>query len=116
MFRILLPFFLLLLISCAATLEPVKKINGVSFVGGRNPIDVSHIQPVINVNANWASVMPFGFMRKADTTEIVFNVERQWWGERREGAKKTIEIFHSRGIKVMLKPQIRIWRGTFTGT
>ncbi|MCR9181346.1 MAG: glycoside hydrolase [Flavobacteriaceae bacterium] len=95
--------------------ERVSKINGVSFVASRDVIDSTHIQPVVEVNANWAAVMPFAFMQSKDTSAIVFNIERQWWGEREEGAKKTIHLMKQRGIKVMVKPQIWIRRGEFTG-
>ncbi len=91
------------------------KINGVSFVGSPEEITSVHIDPVVKVNANWAAVMPFGFVRNLETPTVVFNIERQWWGERRDGAKRTIELLNERGIKVMLKPQIWVWRGEFTG-
>ncbi|CAN0349237.1 unnamed protein product, partial [Ectocarpus sp. 4 AP-2014] len=86
-----------------------------SFVGGRNEVDASHIKPVVNVNANWACVMPFGFMRNLETPEIQYNIDRQWWGERRVGATKTARLFQAEGVKVMVKPQIWIWKGEFTG-
>ncbi len=95
--------------------ERVSKINGVSFVASREVIDSTHMQPVVDVNANWAAVMPFGFMQSKDSSAIVFNIERQWWGEREEGARKTIQLMQERGIKVMVKPQIWIRRGEFTG-
>ncbi len=110
-------FWLLFLIAafqCSCTGQD-QKINGVSFVGGREVIDASHIEPVINVSANWACVMPFGFVRNLQATDITFNIERQWWGERRVGAKKTAELFQTKGIKVMIKPQLWVWRGEFTG-
>ncbi len=91
------------------------KINGVSFVGSPREINASNIEPVVKVNANWAAVMPFGFVKNLETPNVIFNTERQWWGERRDGAKKTIELLNKRGIKVMLKPQIWVWRGEFTG-
>ena len=102
----------LLFFACSPQTE---KINGVSFVASRDVIDSSHVQPVVNINANWAAVMPFAFMQNLESTELIFNIERQWWGEREEGAKKTIELFHQEGIKVMIKPQIWIRRGEFTG-
>ncbi|MEW7290114.1 glycoside hydrolase family 113 [Aquimarina sp. 2304DJ70-9] len=91
------------------------KINGVSFVGSPKEITAKAIEPVIEVNANWAAVMPFGFVRNLEAPKVVFNIERQWWGERRDGAKRTIELLNERGIKVMLKPQIWVWQGEFTG-
>lgn len=91
------------------------KINGVSFVASPQEINESHINPVVHVNANWAAVMPFGFVKNLKAPTVVFNTERQWWGERADGAKRTIELLNQRKIKVMLKPQIWVWRGEFTG-
>ncbi|MBQ0734365.1 glycoside hydrolase family 113 [Aquimarina celericrescens] len=109
-------FFLLLLITIFSGCSGQQsKINGVSFVGSPNEISIKEIEPVVKVNANWAAVMPFGFLRNLETPTVVFNVERQWWGERIEGAKKTIALLNKKGIKVMLKPQIWVWRGEFTG-
>ncbi|GAA4273033.1 glycoside hydrolase [Aquimarina gracilis] len=108
--------FLLLLIAIFSSCSGQQpKINGVSFVGSPKEISPDAIDPVVQVNANWAAVMPFGFLRNLETPTVVFNIERQWWGERRDGAKRTIELLNEKGIKVMLKPQIWVWRGEFTG-
>jgi len=96
-------FLLLIIIFSSCSSGQQSKINGVSFVGAPQEISPDDIEPVVQVNANWAAVMPFGFLK------------RQWWGERRDGAKKTIELLNARGIKVMLKPQIWVWHGAFTG-
>lgn len=109
----LLVFIAFYLVSCEAQKE---KINGISFVGGRNVVDKSTIQPVVNVNANWVCLMPFGFMPAIDTTLIRYNIDRQWWGERRVGVKKTAQLYQQENIKVMIKPQIWVWNGEFTGT
>ncbi len=110
-------FFMLLFctlsVSCSG--QRTEKMNGVSFVGAPNEINETHINPVVEVHANWAAVMPFGFLRNLKNPNVIFNIERQWWGERKDGAKKTIELLNQRGIKVMLKPQIWVWRGEFTG-
>lgn len=105
----------LLLWSCAAITPNYEKINGVSFVASRDAVSQEHIDPVINVNANYAAVMPFGFIRDMLSPELVHNTKRQWYGERRDGAKQYIEMLHKNNIKVMIKPQIWIRRGEFTG-
>jgi len=92
-----------------------QKINGISFVASRDKATNEHVKPVVQVGANYAAVMPFGFIRALDNPTIVYNTERQWYGERREGAKDYIKLLQSKGIKVMLKPQIWIWRGEYTG-
>ncbi|MCF7561226.1 glycoside hydrolase [Sabulilitoribacter multivorans] len=98
-------------------MAPVKKekINGVSYVASRDTISIKHVQPVINVNANFAAIMPFGFIRDLEHPEIVHNTERQWFGETRAGAKQYIDELRKSNIKIMIKPQIWVWRGEFTG-
>ncbi len=95
--------------------QKVEKINGVSFVGSREEVTQAHIDPVVKVNANYAAVMPFGFARSLNAPEVIFNTDRQWYGETRRGAKQYIRQLQKNGIKIMLKPQIWIWRGEFTG-
>lgn len=113
--RLKLPILCLLVICLWSCNSQVEKINGVSFVASRGTVDESHIKPVVAVNANYAAIMPFGFIRNKENPEIIFNTERQWFGERRDGAKQYIEALRKQNIKVMLKPQIWIGRGDFTG-
>lgn len=93
-----------------------KKINGVSFVASREEVSQGQVEQVIRIHANSAAVMPFGFIRDAENPEIIFNTDRQWFGETKEGAKQYIDILHQNNITVMLKPQLWISRGVFTGT
>jgi hypothetical protein len=59
--------------------------------------------------------MPFGFIRDLQHPEVIFNTDRQWFGETEMGAKQYIETLKKGHIKVMMKPQIWVWRGEFTG-
>ena len=72
---------------------------------------------VLEVNANWISVIPYAYTRPG-RSEVIHDVGNfQWWGERPEGVRTTIELAHSHGIKVMLKPQVYIpgsWPGELT--
>lgn len=101
-------------LSCASQVQ--EKINGVSFVASREEVAQKNIQEVLNVFANHAAVMPLGFIRDINSPEIIFDTERQWFGETSKGAEQYIALLQKNGIKVMLKPQIWIWRGAFTGT
>lgn len=109
--------FCLLFLFCSCAMVPLKKekINGVSFVASQDTITIKHISPVKQINANYAAVMPFGFIRDVNHPEIMFNTDRQWFGETKVGAKQYIEALKSEGIKIMMKPQIWIWNGEFTG-
>ncbi len=104
----------LLQLSCAG--QALEKMNGVSFVASREKAVQAHVDELAKIHANHAAVMPFGFIRTIESPEIVFDTERQWFGETRKGAKQYIELLQKNGIKVMVKPQIWIWRGEFTGT
>ncbi|NNK19531.1 MAG: glycoside hydrolase [Maribacter sp.] len=106
--------FCLLQFSCAS--QKYQKINGVSFVASREKVGQHHVEEILNIHANHAAVMPFGFIREINSPDIIFDTERQWFGETKSGAKQYIEMLHKNGVEVMLKPQIWIWRGEFTGT
>ncbi len=114
--RVLFLFFWsVLFVSCAATTPIKQKVNGVSFVASREALYEQHIEPVVNINANYAAIMPFGFIRDLNVPKIAFNTERQWYGETKAGAKQNIEALNKKHIKIMLKPQIWVWHGEFTG-
>ena len=114
--RVSILFFTsILLFSCAATIPKKQMINGVSFVASRKALSDEHINPVVSLNANYAAIMPFGFIRDLKHPEIVFNTERQWFGETKAGAKQYAEELQKKDIKIMLKPQIWVWRGEYTG-
>ena len=109
---LLFSLVLLMLTGCAVQ---KTKINGVSFVASRDQVQQRNVDPVVELNANYASVMPFGFLQSVDNPNIIYNTERQWFGETRAGAKQYIELLKQNGIEVMLKPQLWIWHGEFTG-
>ncbi|MCX2718140.1 glycoside hydrolase family 113 [Lentiprolixibacter aurantiacus] len=99
--------------SCSS--QFVGKINGVSFVASRDEASQEHVEAVLDVFADHAAVMPFGFIRNLSSPEIIFDTDRQWFGETKQGARQYIELLRRNKLKIMLKPQIWIWRGEFTG-
>ena len=101
-------------LSCSG--QALEKINGVSFVASREAVDQAHIDEVVKVNANHAAIMPFGFIRDINSPEIIYDTDRQWFGETKKGAMQYIQMLHKNGVKVMVKPHIWISRGEFTGT
>ena len=92
-----------------------EKINGVSFVASGVPVTDEHTNPVVAVHANYAAIMPFGFTQSLDNPELRHNSNRQWFGETRAGVKQYAESLQAKGIKIMVKPQIWIRNGEFTG-
>ena len=104
--------FILLQWSCKSQ---TQKINGLSFVASRDSINTTHTKPVVNVNANYVALMPFGFIRDIDLPTITHNTNRQWFGETDAGLIQYTNEFRKSNIKIMVKPQIWIWKGIFTG-
>ncbi len=98
--------------SCA---QREAKINGISFVASSKEVLQENILPIINLHANHASVMPFGFIKNLYHPEIIYNSKQHWFGETKKGVQQYIEMLHNNNIQVMLKPQIWIWRGEYTG-
>ncbi|WP_422083359.1 glycoside hydrolase family 113 [Ulvibacterium sp.] len=107
-------FLCLLQFSCSSQIK--KKINGVSFVASREEVAQEHVEEVLKVHANHAAVMPFAFTRNIHSPEVIFDTDRQWYGETKLGAKQYIGLLKKNGVRIMLKPQIWIWRGEYTGT
>lgn len=107
-------FLLLCLTSCNKNVV-LEKYNGVSLVASRSKITSEDIKPILDVNANAVAVMPFAFLESLESPNLKFNLREQWYGERLEGTREAIQILHQDSLKVMLKPQIWIWRGEFTG-
>ena len=92
-----------------------QKINGLSFVASRDSINATHTKPVVNVNANYVALMPFGFIRELTSPNISHNSKRQWFGETDAGLVQYANEFRKNNIKIMVKPQIWVWKGVFTG-
>jgi len=93
----------------------ISKINGVSFVASKDSIQQNNIVPLKNIHSDYAAIMPFGFIKSLEHPEIIYNQKRQWFGETDEGAKQYIKMLHKNDIRVMMKPQIWVWNGEFTG-
>jgi len=106
-------FLCLLQFSCNSQIQ--EKMNGISFVGSREKVVQKHIDPVVKINANYAALMPFGFIRSLNNPNVVFNTDRQWFGETRAGAKQYAQLLKKNKVKIMIKPQIWVWQGEFTG-
>ena len=116
--RIYLLSLILLLLGCFGTNRPPKvdeKINGLSLVATRDSLRLENIESVLKVHASHVALMPFGFIRDVDQPEIIFNRERQWFGETVVGIEQHIEMLKLQSVEVMLKPQLWVGHGIFTG-
>jgi len=111
--------FLLSLAGCSqeSTKGVVKpeKINGISFVASRDTINADNVNPVVGVNSNYVTLMPFAFIRDLTIPEVYYSSTRQWYGETLEGIEHYTQAFRKEEIKIMIKPQIWVSGGTYTG-
>ena len=105
--------FVVLLQSCASQ---VKKINGVSFVASGDSISNKSVRPIVNINANYAALMPFAYLKAIDSSQVYYNMDRQWFGETRAGLKQYSKWMRKNHINIMVKPQLWVRNGEFTGT
>lgn len=71
--------------------------------------------PIKKSAANWIALMPYGYMKSAKSPIVSFNLSWQWQGETKKGIEQALPFFEKEGIAVMLKPQIWISGGVFTG-
>jgi hypothetical protein len=59
--------------------------------------------------------MPFGFFRDLKNPKIIYNSSRQWFGETRKGLEHYAKEFKKSNVKIMIKPQLWVARGLYTG-
>jgi hypothetical protein len=90
-------------------------MNGVSFVASRDAITSKHVNPVLKVQSNYVALMPFGFIKELASPQITHNTQRQWFGETKKGLLQYAKRFQQEKVQIMVKPQIWVWRGEFTG-
>lgn len=92
------------------------KMNGISFVGTKKLISNANLKPVIDIHANWITVMPFAFIPKG-TASVQYNQNLQWSGETVNGIEHTVELAKKNKLKILLKPHIWMhysWIGDLT--
>ncbi len=82
-----------------------SKICGLSIVAPPSPFPNDYTVEVKQVNANWVAIIPYAG-GPPGKTDILFNMNGQWWGETKDGVRESIRLAHEAGLKVMLKPQV----------
>ena len=92
-----------------------QKMNGLSFVASSEPAKEVHAASVKSMNANWTALMPFAVMKNQSSPVLSHDQDRQWYGETEAGIKQYHRLLKTAGIQSMLKPQIWIRDGKFTG-
>jgi hypothetical protein len=97
-------------------LQAQEFYNGVSFVASRAQLQKEQLTHLNVISADAAALMPFAFMPDAQGSVLRFNRDNQWFGETKAGIKQYGDLLKAEGYKLMIKPQIWIRGGVFTGT
>lgn len=90
-----------------------QKIKGVTMVAPKHEFTNNPLTEIADHEANWVCLVPFAFMSKGET-RLSYGAKWQWWGETKEGLRKSVRSAKEAGLNVMLKPQIYI-HGTWIG-
>lgn len=88
-------------------------ISGISITSPRNKVGPEVMNSIVNINANWVTLLPFGYCQKGKP-KVSYSTDLHWWGEKLEGTAKMTQYAKARGMKVMIKPQVWIpesWPG-----
>ncbi|MGJ8683540.1 MAG: glycoside hydrolase family 113 [Nonlabens sp.] len=102
--------------SCAAQeVQKEEKINGITLVATHNPIDATGIKQLTEYNANYAVIVPYAWMKSLEEPQVHYDEERGDWGEKPKGVNITIDLMKEQNLEVLLKPQLWIGRGDYTG-
>lgn len=97
---------LLLVVAQTATAQD-EKIKGITMVAPPQEWQVPPIEGLEQLNTEWVGIVPYGFIEPGDA-KVQYDLPWQWWGERRSGVATSVDMAHSNGMKVMLKPQVYI--------
>ena len=82
-----------------------QHINGLTVVAAPRPFVTDPYPRIADTKANWVCLVPYGFTRPGETS-VIYDMERQWWGEKIEGLIENIKLAKKAGFQVFLKPQI----------
>jgi hypothetical protein len=105
----------MVLSGCSATSEHNAKVKGFCLESPPMKVEQNQMKAIADVNAEWVAVIPYGYTMPGQS-QVVYNSDSQWWGERFDGAAELIQSAKAEGLKVMLKPQVwipRMWVGDF---
>ena len=110
-------YFLLIVFLTSCSMSPYsgEKINGLSYVAMGDSLNVEHVKPVVEVNANYVAIMPYAYIKDTINPQVNYNWERQWFGETIEGVEQWAQELGQAEIKIMLKPHLWVSHGQYTG-
>jgi hypothetical protein len=80
------------------------KINGMALMAPPNSFESNPMPDLKSIGLNYVSLQPFAFFNK-DQPSIEYG-GYLWWGERKEGLIKSIQLARKEHLAILLKPQL----------
>lgn len=115
-FRTVVLAVLVTLESCGQQTRPEKaSINGLALEGPSQVMSATEFVALRETGANWVCLMPYAYSKSGETHIAHGEAGWQWWGEKEEGVRASIEMAKAAGLQVMIKPHLWIGHGDFTG-
>ncbi len=88
----------------------ILRVKGITMVAPPKAISAPAFKRLKDINTEWVCFVPYGFTKKGGT-DVRYNLDRQWWGEKIAGLEICITEAKKQGLKIMLKPQVFIGGG-----
>jgi len=97
-----------------STSDIKSKINGASIVAPSHPVDDAAFRQLASLHVNFICLLPFAYVKEGNP-EVRYNKFFQWWGEKPEGIAECIRMAKLHNMSVIVKPQLWISDGLYTG-
>ena len=92
-----------------------EKYYGLSLVGTSEKLETEMLVPVLDLKANSVTLMPFAYGKLGSPDLQYKDLRWQWWGESFKGVEASIQTAQHAGLDVVIKPQLWLDWGSFTG-
>ncbi|MBI3520372.1 MAG: hypothetical protein HY062_13600 [Bacteroidetes bacterium] len=93
-----------------------EKIKGVNLVSSKQKCQLTGIDSIKGINANWVSLCPFAFLYSS-SDKLDYNSAKNWWGDTKTGLIDGVKKARINKLKVLVKPHYWLigkgWAGDF---
>ncbi len=93
-----------------------EKIKGVNLVSSKIKCQLTGIDSIKGINANWISLCPFAFLYN-NSEKLEYNTPKNWWGDTKTGLIEGIKKARINKLKILIKPHYWLmdkgWAGDF---
>ena len=99
--------FITLWIVSTSIIGQNNQMHGITLMAPMDTFAFDPMKTISEISCDYIAVVPYAFTPH-DESKVYYNHPHQWWGERSEGVRTTIDLAHKRNMNAMLKPQVWI--------